>query len=67
VVLDLSDVVTVDAAGLLAVSSLVRASREGGGALRLCNPNQAVRRLLAAVGVHHLVDVYPNRRYASLA
>jgi anti-anti-sigma factor len=66
VVLDLSDVATVDAAGILAVSSLVRASRAAGGTLRLCSPNQSVRRLLATVGVHQLVDVYPTRRHALL-
>jgi anti-anti-sigma factor len=65
VVLDMSEVTRMDAAGLLAIISLVRVCRGAGGALRLCSPNQAVRRLLAAAGVHHLVDVYHTRRHAA--
>lgn len=67
IILDLSEVRTMDAAGLLAITSLVRACRSAGGELRLCSPNHAVRVLLAAAGVHHLVDVYHSRRQASLA
>jgi anti-anti-sigma factor len=66
VVLDLSDVSAVDAAGLLAVSSLARACRAAGGTLRLCSPSPSVLRLLATVGVYHLADVHPTRRHANL-
>jgi anti-anti-sigma factor len=64
VVLDLRDVVAIDVAGLLAIWSLVRVSRAVGGVLRLCNANPAVRRLLAAAGVHQLADVYHTREPA---
>ena len=64
VVLDLRDVTRMDVAGLLAICSLVRATRASGGSLRLCNAAPAVRRLLAAAGVHHLADVYHTREPA---
>jgi anti-anti-sigma factor len=66
VVLDMGEVASVDAAGLLAVTALARTCRQAGGALRLCNPSRAVRGLLAAAGVHHLADVYGTRRHAGV-
>jgi anti-anti-sigma factor len=65
VVLDMSEVATVDAAGLLAIASLARVCRSGGGSVRLCSPNRAVRKLLATTGVHQLADAYQTRRHAS--
>ena len=67
VVLDVSEVTSIDAAGLLAITSLARACRERGVALRLCGPTPAIRVLLAAAGVHRLADIFHTRRHAGVA
>lgn len=67
VVLDVSEVTSIDAAGLLAITSLARACRERGVGLRLCGPTQSVRVLLAAAGVHRLADIFHSRRHAGVA
>jgi anti-anti-sigma regulatory factor len=67
VVLDVSEVTSIDAAGLLAITSLARACRERGVALRLCGPTHSVRVLLAAAGVHRLADIFHTRRHAGVA
>jgi anti-anti-sigma factor len=67
VVLDMSEIESVDADGLLTISSFVRACRDAGVTPRLCSPQRSVRGMLASTGVHNLVDVYHSRRHASLA
>lgn len=67
VVLDVSEVTSVDAAGLLALASLARVCREQGVALRLCGPTQPVRVLLAAAGLHRLAEIFHSRRHAGVA
>jgi anti-anti-sigma factor len=67
VVLDVSEVTSIDAAGLLAITSLARVCRERGVALRLCGPTHSVRVLLAAAGVHRLADIFHTRRHAGVA
>ncbi|WP_439621369.1 STAS domain-containing protein [Gemmata sp.] len=67
VVLDVSEVTSIDVTGLLAITSLARVCRERGVALRLCGPTQPVRVLLAAAGVHRLADIFHTRRHAGVA
>src|SRR5687768_15549787 len=54
VVVDLSAVASLDAAGLLAVAQVVRTVRAAGGEARLCGTSPAVRAVLAGAGIHHL-------------
>lgn len=67
VLLDMSEVTAVDAAGLLAIAGLARACRAAGGGLSLCGATPAVRRLLATSGVHRVADAYHTRRHAGFA
>lgn len=64
VVIDLDGVTVIDAAGLLGLARCVRAVRATGGVPRLCGPTPPVRALLAAAGLHAVVEVFHTRAQA---
>lgn len=64
VLLDLRSVRQIDGTGLRALTEVARGCREAGLDFAVCEPAPAVRRMLAAVGLHTQVDVFSNQQQA---
>jgi anti-sigma B factor antagonist len=60
VVVDLSDLCFVDSSGLAVLVAALKAAREGGGDVRLCGLNHAVRSVLEATRLMRLFAIHPD-------
>lgn len=66
-VLDVSALQFIDSSGLGALLACMRLVVQGGGELKFCGPNKAVRTLFELVRLHRIADIHPTRAAAIAA
>jgi anti-anti-sigma factor len=62
--LDLRRVQYMDSASIGGLADLYRRSTEGSGSLKLFGLQERVERMVSLVGLHNLIDIYPEEKTA---
>jgi anti-sigma B factor antagonist len=64
-VLDLTELATVDSSGIGLLSRFLTSAKQHGGSLKLVNPSKFVTQTLKLVGLYGLFEVFPDSASAA--